>query len=90
LTYSSASDLWASCSWQGMLRDGANKFGARTVDAYLHRPCFELYDLENDPNEIDNLADKPEHKTLVEDFSAKLKKFQTETNDPWVHKWIYE
>ncbi len=90
LTYSSASDLWASCSWQGLLRDGSNKFGARTVEAYLHRPKFELYDLENDPNEIDNLACKPEYQSLVDEFSTKLRKFQEDTNDPWLHKWIYE
>jgi N-sulfoglucosamine sulfohydrolase len=90
LTYSSASDLWASCSWQGLLRDGSNKFGTRTVEAYLHRPRFELYDLENDPDEINNLADKAESKDIVKDFSAKLRKFQEDTNDPWLHKWKYE
>lgn len=90
LTYPSGSDLWASCSWQGILRDGASKFGARTVEAYLHRPKFELYDIENDPNEIDNLAVKPEYKDMVEKFSAKIRKFQEETKDPWRHKWIYE
>ncbi len=90
LTYSSASDLWASCSWQGLLRDEANKFGSRTVNAYLHRPRFELYDLENDPEEINNLAERAEFKNIVEDFSGKLKQFQKDTNDPWLHKWIYE
>lgn len=90
LTYSSASDLWRSCSWQGLLRDGSNKFGARTVEAYLHRPKFELYDLDNDPNEVDNLSEKPEYEDMVEEFCEKMKKFQKETNDPWLHKWIYE
>ena len=90
LTYSSASDLWASCSWQGLLRDGANKFGSRTVAAYLHRPRFELYDLENDSEEINNLADKAEFQNIVEDFSIKLRKFQKDTNDPWLHKWMYK
>ncbi len=90
LTYPSASDLWKSCSWQGLLRDGSNMFGARTVEAYLHRPKFELYDLENDPNEIENLAAKPEYKEMVDGFCEKLKKFQKETKDPWLHKWIYE
>ncbi|MFH1766246.1 MAG: sulfatase/phosphatase domain-containing protein, partial [Gemmatimonadota bacterium] len=50
LDYSFASDLWASASWQGALRDGRSTFGARTVDAYVHRPRFELYDLEADPD----------------------------------------
>jgi len=90
LTYPSGSDLWSSCSWQRLLRDGSNKFGSRTVEAYLHRPRFELYDLENDPEEINNLSDQLKYQDMVEDFSAKLKKFQEETQDQWISKWIHE
>ncbi|MHC4874165.1 MAG: sulfatase family protein [Planctomycetota bacterium] len=90
LTYSFASDLWASATWQGVVRDKLENFGSRTVDAYLHRPKFELYDLENDPNETINLAEKEEHKGLVEDFCRKLQNWQEETGDVWKHKWIYE
>jgi N-sulfoglucosamine sulfohydrolase len=42
LDYSFARDLWESASWQGVLRDGLGRFGERTVDAYIHRPRFEL------------------------------------------------
>lgn len=90
LTYSSASDLWASKTWQGALRDKLEFFGTRKIDAYLHRPCFELYDLENDPDEINNLAEQSEYKSMVDDYCTKLKEFQKETKDPWQHKWIYE
>jgi N-sulfoglucosamine sulfohydrolase len=90
LTYSSASDLWSSASWQGILRDGLGKYGKRTVESYLHRPQFELYDLDKDPYEVVNLADQPEHSSLVDDFCGKLKNFQRETKDPWIHKWEYE
>jgi hypothetical protein len=47
------------------------------VEAYLHRPKFELYDLERDPNEVANLADKPEHRKLQAELIEKLKAFQT-------------
>jgi len=90
LDYSFASDLWRSASWQGALRDGLKELGARTVDAYVHRPRFELYDLEADPNEAANLADSPAHAGLVDSFCQKLKRFQEETRDPWLHKWTYE
>jgi N-sulfoglucosamine sulfohydrolase len=90
LDYSFASDLWSSASWQAAVREGRDTFGARTVDAYIHRPRFELYDLEADPNEVANLAEKPEHRGTVEAFCEKLKKFQEETRDPWLHKWTYE
>jgi N-sulfoglucosamine sulfohydrolase len=90
LTYSFAIDLWRSASWQAVVRDEPEHFGARTVDAYLHRPQFELYDLEADPDELDNLAERPEHAEAVRDYCEKLKRFQQETRDPWLHKWEYE
>lgn len=90
LDYSFASDLWASASWQGALRDGMETFGARSIDAYIHRPRFELYDIENDPDETDNLAQNTEHKKLLKGFIEKVKAFQENTNDPWKHKWVYE
>jgi N-sulfoglucosamine sulfohydrolase len=90
LDYSFASDLWESASWQGALRDRVARFGARTPDAYLHRPRFELYDLAADPDETVNLADRPEQAERVKTFIGKLKRFQAETRDPWLHKWDYE
>jgi N-sulfoglucosamine sulfohydrolase len=90
LTYSSAADLWSAASWQGALRDGLEKFGKRTIQNYLHRPRFELYDLKQDPHEINNLSENSEYSSLVEDFCRKLQAFQRDTNDPWLHKWEYE
>lgn len=90
LTYSFSSDLWASASWQAARRSGDRQFGSRSVEAYLHRPRFELYDLEKDPEEISNLACQPDQRPLVEAFCAKLRTFQEQTGDPWLHKWEYE
>lgn len=90
LTYSFSNDLWYSASWQAVVRDKLEKFGVRDVEAYLHRLRFELYDLENDPNELINLAELPEYADQVAEYCAKLKTFQEETRDPWLHKWEYE
>jgi len=90
LTYSSASDLWESATWQGTLRSGSGRYGARTLEAYLHRPRFELYDLKEDPLERVNLAFDQEHAGLVEEFCARIRAFQEKTRDPWLHKWEYE
>ena len=90
LDYSFASDLWASISWQSARRDGLEHFGARTMEAYVHRDRFELYDLEADPDEVTNLADRPEYAGTVAGFCEKLQQFQRDTNDPWLHKWEYE
>lgn len=90
LTYSFASDLWESATWKVVRRDNPEYFGVRKVEAYMHRPKFELYDLESDPNEIVNLADDPAYAERVEVYCEKLKAFQAETKDPWIHKWEYE
>ena len=90
LTYPFASDLWDSAVWRAVRRDQPEMFGSRSVEAYLHHPRFELYDLQADPNETVNLADHPEFQGLVQSFCEKIKQFQKETNDPWIHKWEYE
>jgi len=90
LDYPFASDLWASATWQATLRDKRKDYGKRAVEAYLHRPKFELYDLENDPHEVNNLADDPQYAKVLEELRAKLKAFQKRTKDPWIVKWDYE
>jgi N-sulfoglucosamine sulfohydrolase len=91
LPYPFASDLWAAPSWQAQWQQGKNaKYGFRTVDQYIHRPAFELYDMEYDPDERTNLALDPAHRATLEAYQAKLKKFQEEYQDPWVQKWDYE
>ncbi len=44
-------------------------------------PAEELYDLRNDPYEIDNLADKPEHQETLKRLRAVLEHWIDETND---------
>jgi len=90
LDYPFASDLWAASTWQATIKNGRKYYGKRTVEAYLHRPKFELYDLAEDPHEVNNLADNPEYGKVLGDLKAKLKAFQKRTKDPWIVKWEYE
>jgi len=90
LDYPFASDLWAASTWQATIKRGEKYYGKRTVDAYIHRPKFELYDLETDPHEINNLADDPAHAEILAEYKTKLKAFQKRTKDPWIVKWEYE
>jgi N-sulfoglucosamine sulfohydrolase len=90
LPYPFASDLFASKTWQGILERDASMMGARTVDAYLHRPAEELYDLQADPNEVNNLAADPDHAEVRGRLAARLKTFQQKTKDPWIVKYRYE
>ena len=90
LDYPFASDLWAASTWQATLRRGEKYYGKRTVEAYLHRPKFELYDLQNDPDEVKNLADNPKYENVLAELKEELKAFQKRTKDPWMVKWQYE
>ncbi|RKY05412.1 heparan N-sulfatase [Candidatus Poribacteria bacterium] len=90
LPYPFASDLYACETWQATLRRGDGMFGRRPVQAYIHRPQWELYDLENDPDEVVNLADDPKYADILEELRGKLRRWQEETNDPWTVKYRYE
>lgn len=91
LPYPSASDLWEAPTFQDRYKLGPETlYGKRTVRAYLHRPAFELYDLEADPDEVNNLAGDPRHAETLQRMKARLKDFQKRTGDPWILKWEYE
>jgi hypothetical protein len=46
------------------------------------RPAQELYDLEKDPFEINNLAANPDYQSELEGLRSALYKWMAETNDP--------
>ena len=90
LEYPFASDLWESSTWQAALQRGDKFYGKRSIDAYLHRSEFELYDLDEDPYEIKNLAGDAKYEKLLGELKEKLKSFQKRTNDPWIIKWQHQ
>jgi N-sulfoglucosamine sulfohydrolase len=82
LEYPHSSDLWASATWQSAKQTGF--VGKRRVQDYLHRPAEELYDIEADPDEVNNLASKPEHRATLEQLRRKTWDFRERTKDPWM------
>jgi N-sulfoglucosamine sulfohydrolase len=90
LPFPMALDLLESSTWQATLQQKRQVFGKRSVNTFRQRPKWELYDLEQDPQEVNNLADNPRYGFMVEQLKAKLKNFQYQTKDPWIHKWEYE
>ncbi len=90
LPYPFASDLYASPTWQSVLKSDTKMYGKRSVYAYLHRPKHELYNLAADPHEIQNLALDPKYQKTLKALQAKVKTWQKRTRDPWILKWEYE
>jgi N-sulfoglucosamine sulfohydrolase len=91
LPYPFASDLWDASSWRAQYRQGMDApYGKKTVGQYIHRPRFELYDLQGDPDEAVNLADNPDCAEVLRQYQERLKAFQKATDDPWIMKWEYE
>jgi choline-sulfatase len=57
-----------------MFRTGRHKYVYHTAPDAAHAPFRELYDLDNDPTEIDNLALKPGHEDLLAHYHEALVK----------------
>jgi N-sulfoglucosamine sulfohydrolase len=90
LPYPFASDLYDSPTWQGVLKRGDKRYGRRLTQDYIQRPRHELCDLEADPDELENLAGKPEHAKLLAELQERVRDWQKRTADPWELKWRYE
>lgn len=91
LPYPFASDLWAAPTWQNVYDEGMDaSFGVRTIEEYIHRPEFELYNMREDPYESNNLASDPAYNEVLRDYMRELEAFQRESSDPWYLKWSYE
>jgi N-sulfoglucosamine sulfohydrolase len=83
LPFPFASDLWSSATWQAARVAPGLRYGPRTIDALLHRPRLELYDLARDPLETTNLAADAEHAATLAELEADLLAFMERTQDPW-------
>ena len=62
------------------------KLGQRYLKDYIHRPPEMLFDIENDPNELHNLADNPEYHSQLLGMRQKLESWQRETGDQWLFR----
>lgn len=60
---------------EGKLNDAQKLFLAK------QKPAEELYDLKNDPFELNNLAENPEYKLVLRKMRSKMDKWQRENDD---------
>jgi N-sulfoglucosamine sulfohydrolase len=76
-----AGDIARSPTWQAMQESSGE--AQRLRELFLHRPEWELYDVEKDPHELKNLAEDPAHAKTLEDLRARLMKRLRQTGDPF-------
>jgi arylsulfatase A-like enzyme len=57
-------------TWQEKAK--TDDFARRMIQAFEHRPADELYDLEADPHEMNNLATDPKHAELLKSLKTQV------------------
>jgi arylsulfatase A-like enzyme len=55
---------------------------AKLVNTIVHHPAEELYDLQADPYELNNIAGNPEVQPILEKLRRKLKEWMVSQHDP--------
>lgn len=74
--------LWkmeATRAWEAHHKDGNTN--ATTGRWFGTKPAEELYDTQNDPDNVNNLIDKPEHKAVIKELRDELRKWQLRVHD---------
>ena len=69
---------WAT--WMAETGDDARTYGL--VKRYMRRPAEQLYRTAQDPYEMKNLADDPNHKAVKQELRAELDRWLESQGDP--------
>jgi N-sulfoglucosamine sulfohydrolase len=83
LSFPIAGDVASSPSWKAIIASRAS-LGKRSLDAYLHRPAEELYDVANDPQQRVNLVGRAEHREVLQQMREAVRTWRADTKDPWL------
>ncbi|MBU2904072.1 sulfatase [Arenibacter algicola] len=70
-------------TWLGAIKDGGIMYGKRKMEDIVYHNEYELYDLINEPDEINNIYENPNYKQIFDSLVIKLNRFQESTRDPW-------
>jgi arylsulfatase A-like enzyme len=83
LPHGTPADITKSPSWQSLyqLKQEGKLTEAQSLLFEVPRPRIELYDLLNDPLEINNIAYDIQYRSLVQELFSVLKRWQNETGD---------
>nr|KAG5693013.1 hypothetical protein BaRGS_005637 [Batillaria attramentaria] len=85
--YPIAGDIFGSPTFHDILNrtdSGQDLKWFKSLRQYYYREQFELFDLNVDPQELDNLASDPAHQKLFQSLMEELLAWQRVTDDPWL------
>ncbi|KAK7126644.1 hypothetical protein R3I94_017977 [Phoxinus phoxinus] len=80
-------DFYVSPTFQDLLnrtRSGRPTGWFKTLKEYYYRERWELFHIQSDPTERQNLAGDPAYAPVLESLREQLLKWQWRTEDPWV------
>lgn len=83
LDYPISGDIQQSKSWKAMIANRSD-LGHRKMENFLHRPAEELYDLDKDPEQINNVATFFPYQETLKSMRTLLNDFRAKTHDPWL------
>ncbi|KAK4624207.1 sulfoglucosamine sulfohydrolase [Fulvia fulva] len=87
LDFPFAADLYASRAFEEIRNMPAPVMvGTRTLKNYIFRPAEELYDLEQDPQEVRNLTGDEKYRELLLEMREKVTEWQKQTGDLWLYR----
>lgn len=68
--------------WNSWIESARTDANARFLtERFVKRPEIELYDMENDPWELTNIADMPEHARRITEMKAELQRWMDQQGD---------
>lgn len=96
LDFPFGTDLYGSLSWEGIRNSALPSdedsgtpevmLGRRRLANYLFHGPEELFNLDADPEEINNLVGRPEMEDKLKEMRAKTEEWQYLTDDVWLFK----
>lgn len=71
-----------SLSWTSWVAKAEHDKHAKAMtERIVNKPAIEFYDISKDPDELENLAERPEYQTLVQRYRAKLQAWMEAQGD---------
>ena len=87
MPYPIAADIYESPTFLDLLNrtmSGGETHWFKTLKEYYYRDLWELYDIENDPQELKNLANNPSYQNILSSLQGQLNLWRVVTNDLWI------